>query len=199
MTRTLIRTVLLALSLVVGTAVLAGDVEDGDAAFAKKDYAAALKKFKSAAAKNDANAQLNVGSMYNFGRGVAQDYSEAVRLYKAAAAKGSSKAQVNLGLMYAKGEGVLQDYAEAARLYKLAAAQGEEMAQSSLGIMYYNGQGAVQDYVRAHMWTNLAAVNGDTIALKNRDIFAAKMSTQQIAEAQKLARECQARNFKGCD
>jgi len=30
-------------------------------------------------------------------------------------------------------------------------------------------------------------------------VLAAIMTPQQIAEAQKLARECQQRNFKGCD
>ena len=51
----------------------------------------------------------------------------------------------------------------------------------------------------AHMWVNLAAVKGDSDAVKNRDIAATKMTQQQVVEAQKLARECQARNFKNCD
>jgi len=34
---------------------------------------------------------------------------------------------------------------------------------------------------------------------KKRDAIASFMTAQQIAEAQKLARECQARNFKNCD
>ena len=49
------------------------------------------------------------------------------------------------------------------------------------------------------MWWNLAAVTGHANAVKNRDIVAKRMTPQQIAEAQKLARECQARNFKNCD
>jgi TPR repeat protein len=65
--------------------------------------------------------------------------------------------------------------------------------------MYAKGQGVVQDDTRAHMWYNLAATGGDSVAVKSRDIIAAKMTPQQIAEAQKLARECQARNFKNCD
>jgi TPR repeat protein len=65
--------------------------------------------------------------------------------------------------------------------------------------MYYNGQGVVQDYTRAHMWFNLAAVKGYSVGVKNRDMIAKQMTQQQIAEAQKLARECQARNFKNCD
>jgi len=81
----------------------------------------------------------------------------------------------------------------------LAAAQGRASAQYNLGVMYGNGQGVVQDYVRAHMWYNLAAVKGNSDAVKQREIVAKKMTLEQIAVAQKLARECQARDFKKCD
>jgi hypothetical protein len=37
------------------------------------------------------------------------------------------------------------------------------------------------------------------MAVKNRDLVAKRMTPQQIADAQKLARDCLARNFKGCD
>ena len=54
------------------------------------------------------------------------------------------------------------------------------------------------DDVRAHMWFNLAAVKGDADSVKGRGIIAHRLTPQQMSEAQKLARECQARNFKGC-
>jgi TPR repeat protein len=116
-----------------------------------------------------------------------------------AAAQGNVFAQYNLALKYENGQGVVQDYAEAVRLYKLAAAQGNAEAQTNLGAMYTSGQGVVQDYIRAHMWFNLGAVKGYSTAVKNRDIVAKWMTSQQIAEAQKMARECQARDFKNCD
>ena len=52
-----------------------------------------------------------------------------------------------------------------------------------------NGQGVTQDYVQAHMWFNLAAAQGDEIPRKNRDAVAERMTSEQIAEAQRLARE----------
>ena len=55
--------------------------------------------------------------------------------------------------------------------------------------MYAEGRGVAQDYVQAHMWFYLAAAQGDAKALKNRDSIAAKMTSAQIAEAQRLARE----------
>jgi TPR repeat protein len=55
--------------------------------------------------------------------------------------------------------------------------------------MYAKGQGVPQDYVQAHMWSNLAAGNGDEKVKGNRDIAAGLMTGEEIAEAQKLARE----------
>ena len=63
----------------------------------------------------------------------------------------------------------------------------------------WHGQGVPMDDVRAHMWFNLAAAKGNAGSVKNRDQATKMMTPLQIAEAQKLARECQARNFKGCD
>ena len=50
----------------------------------------------------------------------------------------------------------------------------------------------------AHMWYNLAAAQGNKNAVKYRDLVAHKMTQQQIAEAQKLARECLASKYKNC-
>ena len=47
------------------------------------------------------------------------------------------------------------------------------------------GQAVSQDYVAAHMWFNLAAAGGVKDAPTNRDLVAAKMTPQQIAEAEK--------------
>ncbi len=127
------------------------------------------------------------------------DYATALREWKPLAEEGVPSAQNMLGHMYRLGQGVLQDYKTAVKLYELAAEQGHALAQSSLGVMYRKGWGVPQDYVRAHMWSNIAASSGDSEnASKNRDIFAKLMTPTQIAEAQKLARECVAKNYKGC-
>jgi len=127
------------------------------------------------------------------------DFATALREWTPLAEQGDDHAQNNLGIMYANGQGVPQDYKAAVRWYTLAAEQGHAAAQFNLGVMYNNGQGVLQDYIRSHMWLNIAAsVGGNEIASKNRDIAAKKMTPAQIAEAQKLARECVAKNFKDC-
>ena len=90
-----------------------------------------------------------------------------------------------------------QDYKEAARpLYRLAAEQGNANAQYNLGAMYGNGQGVVQDFIYAHMWFNIAASNG--AGDDNRKKVEGEMTTSDISEAQRLARECVRKNYKGC-
>ena len=89
-----------------------------------------------------------------------------------------------------------QDYAEAARWYRRAAEQGDAQAQYNLGLAYARGEGVTQNPVEAHMWFNLAAARfpandtrNRTAAVKNRDTVASEMSSEQLAEAQKRARE----------
>jgi len=81
---------------------------------------------------------------------------------------------------------------------RLSAGQEIAEAQSDLGGIYGTGQGVLQDNVRAHMWRNIAASSGDEMAVKNRGIVAKQMTPSQIAEAQKLARECVRKKYKGC-
>ena len=71
-------------------------------------------------------------------------------------------------------------------------------AQYNLANLYSNGQGVVQDYVKAHMWWNLRAAEGDKEARENRDKVAKKMTKQQLVQAEKLARECQATKYFDC-
>jgi hypothetical protein len=68
------------------------------------------------------------------------------------------------------------------------------VAQYNLGEMYGVGLGVPQDYAQAHMWFNLAASRAEyaatrDTAAKDRDELAAKMTPDQIAEAQRMARE----------
>jgi TPR repeat protein len=82
------------------------------------------------------------------------------------------------------------DYALAVKWYHLAANQGHAEAQVRLGALYALGEGVVpQDYVLAHMWSNLAAAQGDADAIRVRDFAASEMTRDQLAEAQRLARE----------
>jgi TPR repeat protein len=128
------------------------------------------------------------------------EFATALRLLRPLADHGVAEAQREIGFMYYNGEGVPQNYADAVKWYHLAADQGLAGAQHDLGVMYLKGQGVPQDYVLAHMWFNLAASLSPAskpderdIAVNDRDLVASKMTAAQIAEAQKLARDWNAK------
>ena len=67
----------------------------------------------------------------------------------------------------------------------------------SLADMYEKGQGIPQDYVEAHKWYNIVAATGMDIFGEDRDRLAKLMTPEQIAEAQKLAREWKPKKAQG--
>ena len=78
------------------------------------------------------------------------------------------------------------------------ASQKKLCAQGNLGTMDAFGMGVLKDYIYAHMWGNIAATNGNELGAKLRDEFEKKMTPTDISTAQKLARECVRKKFKGC-
>jgi TPR repeat protein len=180
----------------LGFASPRGYIDSGEMAYQNGKYAAALRVLRPLAEKGDPRAQSLVGLMYYHGRGLKQDDSQAAKWFRLAADQGEARAQFNLGVMHAEGQGVPQDNAEALRWYRLAANQGEARAQFNLGVSYAEGHGVEQDYVLAYMWFNLAVPrflpsesDRRQAAIYNRDLTASKMSREEIAEAQRLARE----------
>lgn len=115
-----------------------------------------MKELEKKAEQGDADAQFNLGAMYDEGRDVPRDYRKAFRWYSKAADQGILEAQNNLGTMYHHGEGVSQDHKKAIGWYQKAADQGVAQAQYNLGEMHYNGYGTAQDNVEAYIWLKLA-------------------------------------------
>jgi uncharacterized protein len=181
--------------------VLAGDLEDGKEAFKNDNYSVAIQKYKLAAANGNAEAQYELGWIFHSGTGVTQNRAEAVRWYKLAASQGNGDALYILSVMYKTGvEDVIQiDSNESLRLVKMAAAKGNRFAQKELAIRYSDGSGVVQDFIRVHMWSNVAASRGDKFAAELRGQIESKMTRPQIAEAQKMAHDCEIRSYMNCD
>ena len=93
-----------------------------------KDESSALRWYRKAAEQGYAQAQSNLGFMYEHGKGVAKDESTAVKWYRMAAEQGYADAQCNLGIMYMIGKGVPHDRSEALRWLRKAEAQGNDEA-----------------------------------------------------------------------
>jgi uncharacterized protein len=119
------------------------------------------------------------------------NYDTAARLMRPLANKGDAQAQFIVG--YANF--INLNYSAAVKWYQRAADQGHADAQYTLGEMYLGGLGVQQSNMQAYVWFTLAADNNDPLsdtrddAAQNRDLVAAKMATEQIAEARRLISE----------
>ena len=126
--RKLLASLFLIITLGTAQGAYAGPKEDAKAAYSRKDYATAVSLYRLAATQGDAEAQYNLGLMYDKGQGVVQDHKEAVKWYRLAAAQGDAKAQNNLGVMYDLGQGVIQNYVRAHMWFNLSASNGDTEA-----------------------------------------------------------------------
>ena len=127
----------LAISLLLGSTGpnWSADFNKGLDAARRGDFLTALREWSPLAERGDSTAQINLGVMYEDGKGVPQDYKKAVKWYKLAAEQGDSRAQVNLGLMYAKGFGVMLDNVSAYVWLNIAASTGDKDAASNRDII----------------------------------------------------------------
>jgi TPR repeat protein len=198
--------VIVAVLLSASTA-LAGALDEAVAAKNRKDYATAVALVQPLAEQGDALAQYYLGDIYLWGF---HDWGEATKWFRKAAEQGHARGEVSFGNTYlhSSGDDAPEDWVEAVKWFRKAAEQGDARGQEQLGEMYKRGQGVPQDYVLAHMWLNLAGAHSyptkrDEPADQERAVWAAsirtgqgdrdelavKMTPEQIAEAQRLARE----------
>ncbi len=182
-------TIALVLSIVCLAEPAWADFKAGEKAHHRGDYATALREWQQLAKQGQAVAQYNLGLLYANGQGVPKDDAQARQWYEKAANQEHADAQVNLGSLYDYGRGGPQDFKMAVRWYSRSANQGNELAQRRLGLLYERGDGVPKDYVQAYMWYKLGAANGGKSGAIMRDELAIRMTSDQLAEANKLARE----------
>jgi len=100
----------------------------GYQSYLKGHFEAAHEEWLPLAELGDAEAQFNMGVMYDEGAGVQQDLATAAEWYKKAAEQGFVDAQANIGMMYYHGQGVPCDHKMAVEWLQMAANQGDSEA-----------------------------------------------------------------------
>jgi S1-C subfamily serine protease len=144
---------------------------------------------KAKAETGDSGSEYQLGLCYYKGDGVEKDFSEAVEWYRKAAEQGFAAAQSMLGTCYFRGEGVPKDFTEAVKWLRKAAERNNVHAQANLGLCYATGQGVPKDDVEGYKWGLLAAAKGNEAAKKNIVMAESRMTRDEIAQGQKLARD----------
>ena len=126
------------------------------------------------------------------------NYIAALKEWRPLAEQGHSESQFVLGLLYRNGKGVEKDFSTAIKWYLLAAENGHAKAQAKLGYMYVNGEGVNKNYVRAYMWGRLSEINENSEGSELKRIMTIELTPAKIEEAERLARDCIKKNYKGC-
>lgn len=160
-----------------------------EAAAASGKYGEALKTIRPFAEKGDAQAQVDLGTMYLAGRGVSKDYAEAAKWFRKAAEQDVIVAEAMLGSMYLIGQGVIKDHVEAVKWSRKAAEHGDAWAQNNLGVLYTAGEDIRHDYIEAYKWFMLSAAQGNEKAKEamNDPYLGGKLTQMQLNEAKRRA------------
>jgi len=143
----------------------------------------------NAAEQGDAEAQEQLGQMYENGKNVDQDESKAVRWYLKAAENGQKEAQANLGLMCVEGRGIEQDHKRAYKWFLKAAKQGHIGSQANLGVLYFHGHGVEENNYTACIWISMAASQDDEVAEIYIDKLRKFMTPEEMIQAKKDAKD----------
>ena len=150
--------VLIALAVLFLSSVAIGQQQQQKAP-ARNYRAMSLAELKTFAEQNIPEAQIELASRYDAGRGVSRDSIEATGWYRKAAAGGNPDATMTLANRLAEGTGAEQS--EALALFKKLAEQGNTRAMCELGICYRDGRGTFAVPADAISWFTKAADAGD--------------------------------------
>lgn len=150
-----------------------------------------LDEIKLQAKQGNADAQYNLGVIYEQGIGISVDSKKAINWYQKAAEQGRFEAQYNLGLMYSRGVGGKQDYRKAKKWFGKAAESGDAQSQTLLGVLYAEGKGVAQNYEEAVKWYQKAADQGnpEAQALLGEMYLVGKGVTEDYKKAAALFRK----------
>ncbi|MFZ2306112.1 MAG: SEL1-like repeat protein [Rhodoferax sp.] len=121
--KTTIQIIALALSLTTVPNLAFAKLEEGTAAYQRKDYAAAFQELLPVAQEGNAQAQQMVGNMYLHGAGVARNDADAAKWFRLSADQGNAVAMKAMGRLYVQGRGLEQDLREATVWFRRAKAK----------------------------------------------------------------------------
>ena len=131
----------------------------GWSAYDVGNYHEALRIWTPLARRGNTEAQVNLGVIYDYGKGVGKNPRQAASWYQAAAEHGHASGQYNLAQLLSQGRGVRENRGEALFWYKKAAEQGLAIAQHKLATLYAEGNGVPTDPMTAIRWYHQAGLS----------------------------------------
>lgn len=154
----LVRTAIALAAMLLATAIAAGSVQQGIAAYDAKRYEQARTILLPMGQEGDPVAQYYLGRMYEKAQGVSRDFEVALSWYRKSARQGFAPSEYRLAIAYHYGVGgVRADDAEALKWLRRAAENGYKKAQKVLAGAYERGElGLERDATEARRWKEKA-------------------------------------------
>lgn len=129
----------------------------GIVAYERGDYATAYRELNAPGTRDAAAAQLYLGQMHLFGKGVESDPAKGLAMLEEAAEADLLEAVVMLAQAYEFGMGAPKDKAKALQYWEQAAELGLPKAQVEMGLRYESGEvTGTPDYENALKWYRAA-------------------------------------------
>jgi TPR repeat protein len=165
-------------------------LDEGLAAYQRRDWAGAARELKPLADKGSPQAQARMGHMALFGLGMARDEVLGAKLIQDAARAGDPFAQHDLASAMLLGRAMPKDPASALVWYGRAAAQDYPDSLFALGEIYFNGIGISKDEAKGVDYYKRAADKGAPDAIdKLADLYwSGRAVPTDPAKAVELAR-----------
>jgi len=159
-----------------------------------RDHLEGMRWLLLAAKQNYVAAQYDLGRVYAhrvsmgsgaFEQGYVPDHAEALKWLRLAANNGQTEARkIITELETPTPDDELHEWLDELRT---EANKDDQSAQRELGLHFCEVK--PQDYICAYLWISLAAAQGDKRAIKAGETIKQRMTSAQIAAAQKLAHE----------
>ncbi len=124
-------------------------VNAGNAAYARRDFAAAAAQYASACDAGNASACGALGGMYLKGEGVRANGARAAGPLAKACDAGIAASCGSLGVLYDSGNGVSVNKVRAFTLFNGACSRSDMPSCYNLGRLYESGQGAAPNVAQA--------------------------------------------------
>ena len=153
------------------------------------EYREAGEWLRKAAEAGIAEAQYQLGTLYQSGRLAGQDPTNTVFWFEKAAGQRHVAALYSLGSMYGTGRGVTRDSQVAVRYFRQAAELGDAYAQYNLARRCEEGQGIAANLVEAWKWYELAGSGGIASAKDGKRVLESRLTPQQLEQARRAVEE----------
>jgi hypothetical protein len=155
----------------------------------RANYKTALQVWLPTAELGDAEAQTNVGEIFERGLGGEPNYSVALIWYQKAAEQGNARAQFNLGTLYEQGLGVPKDKMIALNWYRKAWGLPQD------NLIYQSAADSAQKDLRAQLQKTLDEKSVQ-VNLLNNQIKALEADNKKVAaDASKQAELAQLKTW----